>query len=199
MLRALLAAAVTAGLLAGGDAATAPVAQAEPPNTNCIAMKVNADGSCSLTPISEPTLLSMPAVTPTTTEGPAATREELLALVNAERIKIGVAPLAVDERLHGSAQRKADDMTQHNYFGHTSPHDGTFGPNYVLETGIGCLSAGENLTWLGDVKVNHAAVRAVNAWMGSAPHREAILNARYVLIGFGISGAYVVEHFCLVR
>lgn len=153
-------------------------------------------GFSSSTPIWDPTIRPMPFVL-TTTEGPA-TQEELLALVNAARMEIGVAPLAIDKRLSGSAQRKADDMAQYDYFGHINPHDGSFGPSYVLDTGIQCLSAGETLRQVGDVNANDTAARVVNAWLANEPHRGALLNPRYVLTGFGISGVYFVEHFCAV-
>src|SRR5262249_44174159 len=61
------------------------------------------------------TFVALPAIHDSPV-GTPATREELLRLVNDERAKVGVAPLAVDERLNGSAQRKTDDMAKFNYF-----------------------------------------------------------------------------------
>lgn len=147
--------------------------------------------------VSEPVLLAMPAAKTPAAEEVAAVREMLHALVNAERTRNGLAPLAADHRLHGSAQLKAADMARFDYFGHTNPYDGKFGPRYVMETGIGCRSAGEIiLTSLADGNVHRTAARAVNAWMESAPHREAILNAKYGFTGFGMSNGYFVGHFC---
>ena len=52
--------------------------------------------------------------------------QEMLELVNQERAKVGAAPLKLDERLNASAQEKADDMQNRDYYGHISP-DGTRG------------------------------------------------------------------------
>lgn len=133
------------------------------------------------------------AQTPTPTPKPA-TKEELLALVNEERAKAGVAPLVVDERLNQSAQRKADDMTKYNYFNHISPNDGKNGYEYVYDTGIYCKYAGENLTQ--NYSYYEWDSRAVRSWMNSKSHRDAMLDSRYTLTGFGKSGVNVVEHFC---
>ena len=155
-------------------------------------------GSLSVAPASEPKLLSMPAVGAPEADAVMALRHELLALVNAERMKIGVAPLTADHRLHVSAQLKADDMLHHNYFGHTNPHNGKYGPRYVMEAGMGCRSAGEIiLDSSGPFRSIRTAERAVSTWMRSTHHRDTILNARYLYTGFGVSGPYIVEHFCL--
>lgn len=47
--------------------------------------------------------------------------QEMLELVNQERAKVGVAPLRLDERLNASAQEKADDMQNRDYYDHKSP------------------------------------------------------------------------------
>lgn len=46
VMRVLITGTATLLLLAAGPAPTVEVAQAEPPSKNCIAMKVNQDGSC---------------------------------------------------------------------------------------------------------------------------------------------------------
>jgi hypothetical protein len=46
MIRALLVTAATAGSIAGAAIGLAPAASAEPLNANCIAGRMNADGSC---------------------------------------------------------------------------------------------------------------------------------------------------------
>mgnify|MGYP000851826311 FL=1 len=49
------------------------------------------------------------------------TPEELLAEANRLRAEKGVAPLVIDERLNQSAQWKADDTKEFNYYGHVKP------------------------------------------------------------------------------
>lgn len=131
----------------------------------------------------------------------AATPSELLTLVNAERAKVGVAPLAVEGALNTSAQQKADDMATYHYFGHEN-HDGQHGYMLVFKstqaTGSYCSSAGENLHKGSGEYVS--ASETVASWMGSKPHREAMLNPSYTTTGFGISqdgvNILAVEHFC---
>ena len=121
------------------------------------------------------------------------TVDELLRLVNAERAKVGVAPLTLDERLNQSAQRKADDMTEYGYFDHVSPNDGRHGFEYIADTGIYCETDSENLTQ--NTLINDAR-HAFDAWVASEAHHSAMVDPAYDLTGFGISGNYVVQHFC---
>lgn len=119
--------------------------------------------------------------------------QEMLELVNKERAKVGVAPLVLDERLNQSAQEKANDMTDRNYYGHVSP-DGVHGYSLAENRTKGsCGLVGENI-----IKNLYDAnsQNTINGWMSSKPHREAILDPRYTKTGFGISESSIVQHFC---
>lgn len=124
-----------------------------------------------------------------------ASVKELLRLVNAERKKADVKPLILDSRLNESAQFKADDMVNRDYFEHEDPQTGRHnGLDKAVELGVGadCESVSENLHW-GSEKTSKAAV---NGWVNSKDHYKAMVNPKYSLTGFGISGDKVVEHFC---
>lgn len=128
-------------------------------------------------------------------ETQSATVDELIRLVNVERTKAGVAPLRIDERLNKSAQVKADDMKVNDYFEHVNPKTGVRGYTLIPIAEIGCIFYSENLSK--EMNYNFSDVKTtVDGWMGSTPHMKAMLDARYDLTGFGISGPYVVEHFC---
>jgi uncharacterized protein YkwD len=88
---------------------------------------------------------------------------------------------------------KADDEVKYGYFGHISPHDGRQGYEYINSVGIACTSDSENLTENSNV---NDAKSAVNAWIASPPHHKAMIDPKYSLTGFGISGIQIVEHFC---
>lgn len=121
----------------------------------------------------------------------------LLVMVNKERAKYGVAPLVVDERLNRSAQLKADDMVKYNYFGHEK--DGFSGYKYVFKTAPGvCAYASENIVTnsKGKVPTNE---EAIDWWIHSKAHHDAMINRNYTLTGFGINGNKVVQHFCTVK
>ena len=127
----------------------------------------------------------------------APTAQELLTLVNTERAKVGTRPLVMDERLNQSAQAKADDMKANNYFGHVNPKTGKNGPTYVLDVANGlCSYQSENIT---QNIYENSSKRAVDAWIASKNHYEAMISSDYDLTGFGIADNYIVEHFCDVE
>lgn len=122
------------------------------------------------------------------------TRAELLALVNQERAKNGIAPLIEDSRLDTSAQYKAQDEINKHYFGHADPATGkTNGLDYLNQIYPRCLWVSENLTE--NVSKNDAQT-AVQTWINSPPHHQAMIDPRYNLTGFGIANDQIVEHFC---
>lgn len=126
--------------------------------------------------------------------------QEMLELVNEERAKVGAAPLKLDERLNASAQEKADDMQNRDYYGHVSP-EGTRGTIFVFKhMPSKCRYAGENLA---NILVPDSNSRnPISTWMSSNKgHREAILDKDYDLVGFGVSkdkygNSLIVQHFC---
>ena len=126
--------------------------------------------------------------------------QEMLELVNEERAKVGAAPLKLDERLNASAQEKADDMQNRDYYGHVSP-EGTRGTIFVFKhMPSKCRYAGENLA---NILVPDSNSRnPISTWMSSNKgHREAILDKDYDLVGFGIAkdkygNSLIVQHFC---
>lgn len=128
--------------------------------------------------------------------------QEMLELVNQERAKVGVAPLKLDERLNASAQEKADDMQNRGYYDHKSP-DGIEGYSLVFKhMPSKCRYASENLAEVSTTDSKFSSSRfTIDNWMHSTKgHREAILDAKYSLVGFGISkqgyDLIVVQHFC---
>ncbi len=131
--------------------------------------------------------------------------QEMLELVNQERAKVGVAPLRLDERLNASAQEKADDMQNRGYYGHVSP-EGTRGTLFVFKhMPSKCRYAGENLAEVSNTDSKFGSSRfTIDNWMHSTKgHREAILDAKYSLVGFGVSkqgyDLIVVQHFCELK
>ena len=126
--------------------------------------------------------------------------QEILELVNKERTKVGVAPLKLDERLNASAQEKADDMQNRDYYDHKSP-DGIEGYSLVFKHMPNkCRYASENLA---NILIPDSNSRnPISTWMSSTKgHREAILDKDYDLVGFGVSkdkygNSLIVQHFC---
>lgn len=122
------------------------------------------------------------------------TPERLLELTNAERAKVGVKPLVLDERLNMSAQRKADELVIEGW--DDTPHINNSGTNtaiYAYDAKTECTYVSENLT--DNIHTNDSE-SAINAWMISESHREALLDPDYEYVGFGVEDTKIVQHFC---
>lgn len=108
---------------------------------------------------------------------------DLASYTNAARAANGLGALSINGVLNSSAQTKADDMINRNYWSHNTP-DGTQPWWFFTNAGYQYTNAGENLAY-GFADSN----TTVNAWMNSPGHRANILGA-FTEVGFGIaSGA----------
>lgn len=130
---------------------------------------------------------SEPAVTtPATSNIPDAEPSDNLSfeqkvaeLVNAQRAKYGLAPFTLSTQLSNVARIKSQDMSENNYFSHTSP---VFGSTFSLlkSHGISYRTAGENIA------MGYRTPESVmDGWMNSPGHRANILSAKYTKIGVG--------------
>lgn len=120
------------------------------------------------------------------------TPERLLELTNAERVKAGIKPLVIDERLNQSAQRKVDELVLEGW--DDTPHvndSGKHGYEYVIEVAPECYPS-ENLL-ANTIDVYEGFTWWINSTEG---HKEAILNPNFDYVGHAYSNGYVVQHFC---
>jgi uncharacterized protein YkwD len=116
-------------------------------------------------------------------------RDELLSLINTERMDRGLAPLACDSEVSVVAQNHAEDMHRRGYFSHITP-EGKDHAGRLDSAGVVYLFAGENLAWGQDT-----ARAVIKKWMGSPPHRENILRGDWTHVGIGAYGKYWVMVF----
>lgn len=121
----------------------------------------------------------------------ASYESEVVRLVNIERQKNGLQPLAEDWQLSRVARYKSEDMRDRGYFSHTSP---TYGSPFEMmkSFGISYRSAGENIA-----KGQSSPAAVVNAWMNSSGHRANILSKSFTHIGVGYAkqGHYWTQMF----
>lgn len=125
--------------------------------------------------------------TPATT---AAAQASTLCLVNNERVKRGLSPLAENSRLDGAATGHSNDMVVNHYFEHTSPLGSTL-LSRIARSGYAPpgqpWTAGENIAWgTGALGTPESIVRA---WMGSPGHRANILRSGFGEVGTGVVAA----------
>jgi uncharacterized YkwD family protein len=126
--------------------------------------------------VPEPTPAPVPEPAP---PGLTAAEQQMVSLVNTERTKAGLAPLAVDLRLVATARAKSRDMIDGGYFDHTSPRLGS--PfDQMKAAGIIYHVAGENIAG------NQTVAAAHEALMNSPGHRANILRPDFTKVGIGI-------------
>ncbi|KJS82130.1 MAG: hypothetical protein JM58_15485 [Peptococcaceae bacterium BICA1-8] len=105
--------------------------------------------------------------------------DQMLSLVNSERAKNNLSPLAMDSQVRQVARIKSQDMVDNNYFSHNSP---TYGSPFDMldEFGVKYIYAGENLAG------NSTVQKAHDALMNSSGHRKNILHSQFTHIGIGM-------------
>lgn len=103
--------------------------------------------------------------------------EQVADLVNKERAKAGLSPLAFDKEISSAAMVRTKEIE--TSFSHTRP-DGRRFSTVLTDNGIKFRGAGENIAW-GYVSPE----KVMEAWMNSAGHRANILDPDYKKIGVG--------------
>ena len=121
------------------------------------------------------------AATANTAQAPATSNYErrVAELVNVERQKNGLAPLAFDSSISNVARIKSKDMSDNNYFAHQSPTYGS-AADMLTQNGIRYSAWGENIA-----AGQRTPEEVVNAWMNSPGHRANILGSQFTKIGVG--------------
>ncbi len=115
---------------------------------------------------------------------------QVVTLVNQERAKAGLKPLAAtNATLTKMALDKAKDMYNNGYFDHNSP---TYGSPFDMmkKYGINYRYAGENIA-----KGQRTPQEVMNAWMNSPGHRANILSANFTTIGVAYYNGVWVQEF----
>ena len=114
-------------------------------------------------------------------------REALLCLLNVERHKRGIRPLAEHARLRAAALAHARWMVRNRLFAHFRPG----GPDLVARLrkvdyipGSGPWLVGENIGY--GLPRRSSPADQVRFWMTSPMHRANILNPRFQAAGLGI-------------
>src|SRR5271165_2897872 len=122
----------------------------------------------------------------------AAGEKQLVELINQERSREGLQPLAVDERLTQAARKHTELMVKNKELSHQ--FDGEPSPQMrSVDENLRSDRLAENVALEMDVAGAHAIL------MNSPPHRANILSPNYNAVGVGVmrSGdrVYVTEDF----
>lgn len=121
--------------------------------------------------------------------------QQLLVLINQERAKAGVPPLALNEALTRAAIKHAMLMAREDSVVHQLPDEEPLALR-VSDESLRCDHDAENIAMAGNLAETHSLL------MQSPPHRANILNPQFNSVGLAIvqSGAltYVTEDFAHV-
>jgi len=107
---------------------------------------------------------------------------EVLRLTNHERAKRGCPAVRHEQRLSNSAYRHSRDMAQNNFFSHTGS-DGSDFADRAARSGYD-QAMSENIA-----KGYRTPAEVMSGWMGSTPHRDAILDCAAKAAGVGVARA----------
>jgi uncharacterized protein YkwD len=110
---------------------------------------------------------------------PAAAERSALKLLNADRARAHLPPLAWDDALAAVARAHSSDMRDHHFFGHISPQTG----NTVDRVRKARL---ETLMVLENVARAFTPGEAQRGLMNSPGHRANILNKEVTHVGIGV-------------
>ena len=124
-----------------------------------------------------PTRTPVPA--PTATNPASSWSEQVVARVNAERARRGLAALRLAPELMRSAALHSQDMATHNFISHTGS-DGSSAGERMRRTGYNWTACAENVAAGYD-----SPASVVAGWMASSGHRANILNPNYKDVGAG--------------
>lgn len=104
---------------------------------------------------------------------------QMLDLLNEERVKANLPALTLDEELTPVARRHSEDMFARGYFSHVSP-EGSTPFDRIRAADIRFLVAGENLAIAQNLSLAHQGL------MDSPGHRANILRKAFGRVGIGI-------------
>lgn len=147
------------------------------------------DGNCSVNKPSQPSSKQTKAKPDKTSKETISTSEsdtagfntafeaEVLRLVNSERAKYGISPLAQDKGASEVAHLRAKEIVQS--FSHTRPN-GSSCFTAAKELGVSYASAGENIAY-----GYPTPQKVVEGWMNSDGHRKNILSSAFSKTGIG--------------
>lgn len=104
---------------------------------------------------------------------------EMVELVNKERINRGLKALVIDARMRAVGRAHSTDMLKRGYFSHYSP-EGLTVADRVLKAEVDFLVVGENLAYAPSVELAH------KGFMNSEGHRANILSPDFGRTGIGV-------------
>jgi uncharacterized protein YkwD len=122
-------------------------------------------------------------------------RDEILRLVNVERVRAGLSLLEHDQTLEDQAVQYACEMIHYDFFAHENPVTGSELADRAEDFSYEYVIIGENLA-----AGQSSPQQVMNDWMASEGHRSNILSSEFTELGIGVRtggrfGTYWVQEF----
>ncbi|MBM7692395.1 uncharacterized protein YkwD [Peribacillus deserti] len=116
-------------------------------------------------------------------------KNQIYDLTNIIRTRFELEELELLEDVSEVAYLHSKDMLTDDYFSHTSPTKGEL-TDRLEESDIAYTLAGENIA------ANYVdGIAAVEGWLNSKGHRDAMLNEEFTGIGVGVYRKYYTQNF----
>lgn len=115
----------------------------------------------------------------------SALEQQVVVVVNQQRVRHGLVPLRMNRRLSVAARGHSLSMAEHGYFAHEGYDGSAFWVRIKAAYPVlpGRLwAAGENLAW---ASPELSAAEAVDMWLKSPQHRQNLLAPRWREVGIG--------------
>lgn len=110
-----------------------------------------------------------------------AVEQDVLELINQQRVAAGCGPLVAQDQLTAAARGHSNAMAFENFFSHSGKR-GSSMPRRVKAQGYTGRFLAENIA-----AGQSSATNVVSTWMRSAGHRRNILNCRYTETGIALT------------
>jgi uncharacterized protein YkwD len=111
---------------------------------------------------------------------------QVVALVNAHRVALGLEPLVVSPTLSAAATWKAQNMAAYRYM----DHDDAQPQARTADERLAACGYPQAATWGENIASGYATAQAVvDAWLGSPGHRANIERPEFRATGVGAAGA----------
>jgi uncharacterized protein YkwD len=131
-------------------------------------------------------LTAAPALAQKAQQDASTMEQELLRLVNQERVGAGLPEFHLDPKLVDAARAHSALMAQHKKMAHDFDGEATLSQR-IAATGLRFNAVAENVSAVWPLDQPDPAEVAHRGLMGSPPHRANILNRDYNQIGIGVA------------
>lgn len=118
---------------------------------------------------------------------PSGIEEQVMALINEERERLGIPPLKLDENLAVAAHVRAAELYTCDYFAHQRPNGDPWNTILDIQVVVEYSNAAENLAWSNQpVGEDVEAQRWFDLWKNSPSHYAAMTDPIYSHFGLAI-------------